>query len=271
MSAGPKVESTLQIMVDDLEASIKSRLPDAIEIANRVDHFSDVRGLLAHCEQNPDSIEHIVSATAVAELFYTIKEGILADDVVDEEELEVTRELLSMCLYRYTWLDAYGRFEPLVDNEELKDLLGTWEMDETLLGGNFDGGAAVLPLAKLVMIVCILNQDISLHNRLTQMSLLVGKLIVATGGIEHGEREFLDNLSNQRDAERGLVLEYIEESSSSRSVAGFTSLRGTEREDFEEAIAPEKALQEAMTELDALIPHFPDELPDFGMQFAPTL
>ena len=251
MSIGTKIESLLDLIISDVVSLFETQPDDFSLITNSMDNLADLRPLMKYCSQNPDPI---IGAAAIADVMLLIRMSILADDEVELDELEVARDVLSECLHRYSWIDNYQRYCPLIDATEAGDLLFTWGKDDGLLGGDFENGSVKLPFSKLIMVASILARNTEIHDRHTQVILLIAKLIVSSGGVNSEEREFLQTVKDWRDEERASLIDMFP--AAGKVKLGHDSAR-TKADDQElladEPINPERALTEALNELNELV------------------
>lgn len=255
MSYSQKVEMLTTQLVDSVTEILRPNLDQAVLLADRVKWFEDDREFVHWLRKNSADDDGFVAAIAstasVSDLFHVIKQAILADDEVEDDELELAMDLLRNVIHRYTWLDSYSRFEPLVDSSEVRDLLGIWENDSGFLGGKADEGAVVMPFATLVMLACMLKGDAKLHDTLTQTTLLVAKMIISAGGVGEEEQKFQDSLKEHRSRERQVinnVLEALQSSSSSGNAKP-----GNAADITVDTLTPAKALDESLKDLQALV------------------
>jgi hypothetical protein len=254
MSYSEKIESLTSQLVDSVTEILQPNLDDAVALADRVKWFEDDRDFLKWLHKqasDSDTFVSLVASTAsVSDLFHAIKQAILADNEVEDDELEMAMDLLKNVIHRYAWLEEYSRFDPLVDSSEVRDLLGVWEDDTRFLGGNSREGAVVMPFATLVMLACMIKGDAKLHNTFTQMTLLVTKMILSAGGVDDDERKFQENFKEHRDRERGVinnVLETLKARATGKPTAGNAADITVDES------TPAKSLEESLRELDALV------------------
>ena len=172
--------------------------------------FADIAPLVAMWEDDPEMLANCVLAASCAEVLDTLHSSILADDILDDDELAIAFDILSSVSYRYTWIDAYSRFEPLTGGDEVLEFIEQWEEDDGILGGHFSEGAIFRPFAQLVMIASIINQDVSLYNRFAQITLVISKLVIAVGGIDASEKQFMAESKSEMDAYQQFVISAIE-------------------------------------------------------------
>jgi len=258
MSYSAKIESLTTLLVDKVSDVLKSRMPEASQLADEIKWFEDEREFIAwirdETKKSPTFIDLIASTAAVADLFHTIKRSILADGQVDDEELEIAMDLLRDVIHRYAWIDDYKKFDPLVDASEVRDLLGIWEHDEHYLGGNYEGGAVLMPFSSLVMLAAMIKGDTSLHDTFTQATMLIAKLILSAGGTDQAEQEFQSELKEHRGRERELIDLVIErQKSSSTGKASASATLGNAADITVETLTPARALEESLKELDNLV------------------
>jgi len=263
MSYSAKIESLSTQLVESVVGVLKPHLDRAVELGNELKYFEGDRQFLAWIQElsndesgvrtpeDTDAAVQLIAETAsVAELFDVIKRAILADDEVEEDELELAMDLLKGVIHRYTWIQNYQRFDPLVDSSEVRDLLSTWEQDRGYLGGNYEEGAVLMPFATLVMLACIIKGDPRLHDTFSQMTMLVAKMIVSAGGVGEEEQAFQNGLKQQRSKERGIVDAAID--SVRKSTTGKPSA-GNPADITADTQTPAKAMEQSLKELEDLV------------------
>lgn len=258
MSIGPKVESALAVLTDEVIDALRSSPHMTRMLLRTIETLTDATPLIAVWEDDPTLIEHCVLAASCADVLYTLKSSILADELVDNDELAIAYDILSHCSYRYTWLGAYSHFEPLSGPDEVGTFLGCWEEDNDVLGGDYAGGAIIRPFSRLVTLASIITHDISLYNRFAQVTMLIAKLIVTVDGIDAAERQFLLGTRNLLDAEQQLVSIAIETADShsvtEQSCAENSELCQVDTDKSDgQAESPDVSLKAAMDELNSLI------------------
>jgi len=249
MSIGTKIESLLEIIVNDVVRLIKSQSEQFRATADRIDTFSDIRPLLRIYKEIPD---RIIGAAALSELLCLIRAAILADDEIESDELEVANGVLSVCFYRYLRLGSYkySQFAGLSSGSQVLELLGEWGKDSDLLGGDFKNGAIIFPLKSLVHISSIVTQNTAIHDRYSQIMLMAARLIIAAGGITYSEQAYFiklkHSLEEERDALTGLLLGI-------GCKPDHASSNELELTNQENEIPPDRALAEALAELKNLV------------------
>jgi Holliday junction resolvasome RuvABC ATP-dependent DNA helicase subunit len=258
MSYSAKIESLTSLLVDNVLGVLKSRMPEAAQLADEINWFKDDRQFIAWTrDKSKDDFNFltiIVSTAAVADLFHTIKKSILADGQVEDDELEIAMDLLKGVVHRYAWLDDYKKFDPLVDASEVRDLLGVWEDDSNFLGGNYENGAILMPFATLVMLATMLKGDVSLHDSFTQATMLIAKMVLSAGGVDQAEQAFQNELKEHRGRERQLIEAVIEKrQSSSTGKASASTTPGNAADITVDTLTPARALEESLKELDNLV------------------
>ena len=257
MSYGAKVETLSTLLVDAVTNILTPRMQDAVSLADNLDYFEDERRFVTwlqeKAEDNDTFVATVVSTAVVSDLLRMIRGSILADDEVAPNELKLAMDLLSDVIHRYAWLDDYKKFDPLIDQSEVFDLLSEWEEDSGWLGGNFKDGATFDPFAHLLMLACMIKGDTSLHDTFTQVSLLVAKMILSAGGTDSDEQKFLDNLKEYRNNERNIIVGGIEalKKNSGGNIGAVT--RGNPADITVDAMTPAKSLENSLKELEALV------------------
>jgi Holliday junction resolvasome RuvABC ATP-dependent DNA helicase subunit len=257
MSYSAKIDSLTTLLVDTVTAILLPRMEEAVQIASDVKWFEDDRPFIAwvreKAKENDAVVNLIVSTAVVADLFHTIKQSILADDQIDDEELAIAMDLLKGVIHRYAWVSDYKKFDPLVDPSEVRDLLAMWEQDEAFLGGKYEEGAVLMPFATLVMLASILKGDVSLHDSFTQATMLIAKIVLSSGGMDAAEQKFQDGLKEHRGRERKLVEIVIEERQGPLAGRQAAPTAGNAADITVDTPSPARALEESLKELDNLV------------------
>jgi hypothetical protein len=257
MSYGAKVATLSTQLVDAVTSILTPRLQDAATIADNLDYFEDHRPFvdwLQHeAKDDDDFVGVVVSTAVVSDLFRMVKGSILADDSIEADELRLAMDLLSDVIHRYAWIENYKKFDPLVDPSEVVDLLGMWEKDSAWLGGNYDGGATFDPFARLLMLACMIKGDASLHDTFTQVTMLVAKMILSSGGTDSEEQKFQESLKAYRSEERGVINTVIEALKKNSGGNAGVITRGNPADITVDTMTPAKALEDSLKELEALV------------------
>ena len=155
----------------------------------------------------------VIELASIAEVLKVIRNAILADDEIGEDELEMAREVLEHSIYRLSFLDDYSDFEALLDGQEVLDLLSQWGKDDSFYGGaHTQAGVLHSPLRDLAMAATLVSGDMSIFETVSQVILLVSRLIISSDGISYEEREYLDKLTasyrNMQEAVQNLMESY---------------------------------------------------------------
>ena len=202
-----KVEEALKLIVDETTAAVL-RFPNVVQkMGNEVPGFSELLPPLLSQFENESQTTLLISAASISDLLYLMKQAILVDDAVTGEELDAAQKLLSGSFYRFSCLDEYTQFQPLVDGSELGSVISTWEKDASVLGGDVEHGALVEPFSKLVMLASLVTNDIGIHDRFTQVTLLIAKLILRADGVSASEQKWLQAINQGRANQREVVVE----------------------------------------------------------------
>lgn len=255
MSTGHKIESSIGLIAGEVAEALRYSLADARFLAKNDDTFNSLVSILDICIRDETNIAPCVSAAAISDLLHVIKQSILADGDVDVDEIALARDALSECSYRYTWLDSYTHLEPLVTDEEVHEFLRVWEQDSDFFGGNYEDGACCRPFSELVMVVSIITRDVSLHDRLYQVLMLIAKMILSVGGIDDSERELLDLYQRRQVAERELIDIYIRIAHNSDEEETETSLVDSVALSTDSFVkeSPDEALSQSLEKLGSMI------------------
>jgi len=262
MSYGAKVETLSTLLVDAVTNILTPRMQEVASIYSNLftaDGFKAQRRFIKWFHEfqetdpaTPADVSLIVSTALVSELFDLIKSSILGDDSVDDDELCHAMDLLSNVIHRYAWLDNYQQYDPLVDPSEITELLTTWGKDSGWFGGNYKEGAIPNPFATLLILACIIKGDASLHDTFTQVTMLLTKIILSSGGIDIQEQNFQNSIKELRNTERRLIDILIKgEKNSSGNAAAVT--RGNPADITFDTLTPAKALEDSLKELEALV------------------
>ena len=255
MSVGTKIESLIDIAVTEVEAAYQSMPKHFAAIVRSVESYADLIPIFDLIEESGHS-DWLFSAAAVAELFDTIKDASLADGYVSVSELQIAKDLIEPCIHRYAWMHAYKQFHPLIDTDEVHDLLGTWEKDHSFFGGDFENGAVAYPFLRLVTVASCVTRNIALYDRAARTTTLIAKLVVSTGGIDEDEQKFLDSVTQRSNNAREVVVSMIhamDSSDDSGSAAGNGEATANSTVVTEDVITPDRALSEAMKDLHELV------------------
>lgn len=257
MSYGAKVATLSTHLINAVASILTPRLQDAVTLADGLDVFEDKRRFVTWLQQTAkkeDNFISIVTSTAVvSDLFQMIKDSILADDSIETDELRLAMDLLTDVIHRYTWLDNYKQFDPLVDPTEVTRLLRTWENDSGWLGGNYREGAVLEPFATLLMLACMIKGDVSLHDTFTQVTMLVATMILSAGGTDSAEQNFHNSLKEHRNRERTILNIAIKELHNDSSSNADAVMRGNPADIMVDTMTPAKALEDSLAELEALV------------------
>ena len=249
MSIGTKIDSLLEIIVNDVATLFEMQFERIRTLSDRIDSYADIRPLLTICKGN---LKQTIGAAAFSELLRLIHTSMMADCKIDSGELEVAKEILSVCVYRNSWRDnqKYKRFTPLVSGSQVMGLMDVWTKDGGLLGGDFRNGAIMFPFQRLVHISSIVTQDVTIHDRFSQIMLMAVKLVIESGGITHSEHEFFVKLKACFDEQRDSLMQFLKGSDSKPD--RFTST-GFDSINQENEIPPDQVLTEALAELKNLV------------------
>lgn len=252
MRIGEKIANLLNLALDELLQAYQSKSMIFESMSHREGVFNEWRPLLAFISQNGIA-DRVFSAAAIAEIFDTIKDSILADGNADASEFKMAFEVLQPIIHDYTWIDGYERFFPLVMANEIPVLLGQWEKDNSPLGGCFDDGAIECPFLKIVMMAALISQDISVYDSAMRVMTVVAKLIVSAGGVGYQEEQYLLSQQERIGKYRNVLEGTIHTRKQSENTQG-----AVEGDDGVATISTleerhEVVLEGALKELDALV------------------
>ena len=210
MSKGLKVESLLKVACTEILQVYEGNRGDFHSLVEECEVLDSVQPLLGTLSKHPLVVIELAS---IAEVLKVIRNAILADDEIGEDELEMAREVLEHSIYRLSFLDDYSDFEALLDGQEVLDLLSQWGKDDSFYGGaHTQAGVLHSPLRDLAMAATLVSGDMSIFETVSQVILLVSRLIISSDGISYEEREYLDKLTasyrNMQEAVQNLMESY---------------------------------------------------------------
>jgi AAA+ superfamily predicted ATPase len=249
MSVGTKIDSLLEIIVNDIAALFESQFENIRTTAVELDKFSDIRPLLSICKGNP---RQVIGAAAFSELICMTLRAAFADKHLQDDEADVSKDIFSACIYRYSWRDhnKYGQFSPFANRSQVLDLMCTWSKDQSLLGGDFQNGAILFPCHEMVIISSIVTRDMTLYDRFTQIMLLVIRLVLETGGVTQSENDLFMKQKKRYDDERLLLVQSLRPGSDNPACP---SPQGLSVASHEDELSPDQVLREALAELKNLV------------------
>ena len=256
MSYGQKIKGFLDQLVPSVVEILEPNFDKAIRQANALSCYEDYREFYNWLKKvvfdagKLNTFGVFVSAAFVSDIMQTIKQAILADNEVEDEELELALDLLRDVISEFSWQEGYEHFDPLIDLEEVRDLLETWENDKFYLGGNYREGAVVFPFSHFVVLACILNRDTNLHDTFTQMTLLITKIILSLGGIDENERTLHNKIKEYRFNESQLIKAVLNDN---KNLLPMNTSDGNSVNISNEAPDPKKTLEESIKDLETLV------------------
>lgn len=252
MSNSEKLESMLEFLCNDVYEVFSANLDMVRQLVDRGRLPDLCHDLIEFAISDQGAqLKSIIEASAVSDVVRVIRQSLLADGIIDNEELAIGAEILQKSLHRYCWLEGYQQFRYARKADELQDFLIQWEEDPSLLGGATLDGALLNPLAKLVCLACIIDGSIQLFRTYSQVLKLTAKLILDQCGVTNDERNYFADLKD--------LLSELEASISSdlaSAAEGSTNQNQTKQSKpitESSQLKPEDALQQGLDELNALI------------------
>ncbi len=239
---GEKVDNLLEITVDAVFNELSSRISSAKQFAVRNSLFQGIATLL---DENTSILQRNISAAAAAEVFQLITSGAHADGKIDEAELATARNVLSVCIRRLSHIPEYAAFCPLADRASTRKVLEIYRNTSDIRGAT---GETVF--YRLALLAAVIAQRTDILDSYFAAATVVGKLIVASGGVTREEQLFLNGLySKQIDAHRRVAKFASQSIPTSPTATGTSTNPDLEKNDN----APDTALKEALAELNSLI------------------
>ena len=252
MNTASKVESMLEFMCSDVYDHIASHLREASEIIEAQECLTDMHDLFHEAlEDGCSNLEAIIQAAAVSDVLSILVHSVLADGVVEVDELSRAAEVLEASIHRYAWLPYYQRFTYLSDADDTDQLLRQWTGDSSWLGGNWDGGAIYRPFERFTILACLISNSPSLYHMYKKVVLLIAQLVLETDGWTQSEREFFEELSQTLSGTESNLAGVMSENRSARP--GSVLEQEPARPDVPVRLKPEQALSDGLEELHALV------------------
>lgn len=251
MNAAAKIESMLELMHSDIYEVLANNLEEGAQLVHEYSSLEDIRELFdLAAKNNGQNLSAVLNAASMSDVFYLVVQAILADDEVEQDELEASAELVSRSLYRYCWLDSYAKFKYVIDGDDMRDLLSTWQNDSSLLGGNRNGGAILRPFNDFALLASLISGSPDVYSMYVKASLLIAKIVLEAGGVSSAEQDFYNDLAaSLRRTEETLV--NMDTSSETDPRSGHIQEGGLAK--TQNQLAPDEALDEGLTELHALV------------------
>jgi len=247
-----KLESMLEFMCTDVYDAISSNLDLANRYVKELDVFADIRDLYKVAAKNRgESLHGVIQAASLSDVFFIISQAVLADDEVEDDEMEAAAELLSESMHRYCWINDYKKFAYLSDGSDALSLLAQWSKDENWLGGDREAGAILRPFSDFAILACFISDSPALFQMYVKSLKLIAKCILESAGVGRSEQRFYDDLVESLEKTENSVREAVESPDHTSS--------SDELEDSEKTVekstklSAEDALREGIDELKALV------------------
>lgn len=252
MSFANKLESLLELMCSDVYDSISKNMGEAKRYVADLSIFEEIRDVFAFATKNRgENLRPVVNAAAMSDVFFIICQSILADDEVEDDELEAVAEILSECLHRYCWISDYQEFSFLADADDARNLLAQWSHDSNWLGGDRNNGAIFRPFSDFVVLACFVNGSSDLFHTYSQSLKLIAKNVLESNGVGTGEQQFYNDLVDSLDNTERAVREATD---SVEEKHGREEISGAQRtSDKSTDLMPSDALKQGIEELKALV------------------
>ena len=252
MNQAKKLESMLEFMCSDVYDAISSNLDLANRYVNDLDVFSDIRELFKFAAKNRgESLQAIIQAASLSDVLFIISQSVLADNEVEDDEMEAAAKLLSESLHRYCWIKDYNKYAYLTDGSDALCLLAQWSNDGNWLGGDREAGAILRPFSDFTILACFISDSPSLFQMYVKSLKLIAKCILESDGVGRSEQKFYDDLVASLEKTEKAVREAVESPDHTDS--------NDELEDSEKTVekstklSADDALKEGIEELKALV------------------
>jgi AAA+ superfamily predicted ATPase len=247
-----KLESMLEFMCTDVYDAISSNLDLANRYVKELNVFADIRELFKVAAKNRGELLHnILQAASLSDVFFIISQSVLADDEVEDDEMEAAADLLSESMHRYCWINDYEKFAYLSDGSDALSLLSQWSKDGNWLGGDREAGAILRPFSDFAILACFISDSSALFQMYVKSLKLIAKCILESNGVGRAEQQFYVDLVESLEKTENAVREAVETPSHTSP--------NDELEDSEKTLekstklSAEEALKEGIDELKALV------------------
>ena len=187
MSSASKIESMLSFLCEEVSSVLLQNRSLAEQYATEMAFSDSFDQQFELAMSREGALELVVSTLAFSDFLELVYRGILADDVVDEDELETAANLIAESVYRISWYEGYESFKYLVDGEDARKLLVTWMEDTSCLGGagiEDNGGS----FHNFVSIASMIEGSSALMLTYKKVYLLILKLTLDSGGLNSQEQ-----------------------------------------------------------------------------------
>jgi AAA+ superfamily predicted ATPase len=242
----------LEFMCSDVHGVIAANVEVARNYVEGIDALKDLRDVFRFAtKDNCRFLENIVRAASMSDVYWVLCQSILADDDVEDDELEEAADLLSESLERYCWMKDYEKFQYVTDGDDVRELLSQWQEDASWLGGNRKEGAILRPFSDFVFVASLMSDSPSLYQIYVKAMLLIAKLILEANGVAAAEQEFYDNLSESLHNTETVLSEVVASKSGSGDSDGIKTEENGD--DKSTRLSPPEALEQGLSELASLV------------------
>lgn len=253
MSNATKIESMLEFMCDDVCNVIASNLEIASIYVDKLSYLKDIEDAFElAAKDNGKNIKMIVDASSISDIFWVLCHSILADDDVEDAELEQAADLIKDSLYRYCWLKDYKKYKYLSDADDARNLLSQWQNDASWFGGDKKKGAIVRPFNDFVILACFIEESPALYQMYSKTLLLIARIILESDGVTTDEQAFYDSLSSSLYETESFVRMAVVSSNSSEDGNLEEDTSQSEQTEIRQ-LKPEDALKQGLEDLNFLV------------------
>ncbi len=252
MNHAPKLESILEFMTSDAYAVISSKIDLATQCVDEIDALSSIRKLFSgSVRTSTDSLLLTLKAASLSDVLYVLGESILADDEIEDAELDVAATLLSESMHRYSWLSAYEKHLQLKNGLDVTSLIVQWRRDGGWLGGDFGDGAILRPFMGFTILACFISDSPALFQTYVKSMKLIAKCILESNGMSRAEHEFYETLSASLDGLESALCETLRRSRPTKGIPE-TDPHG-ETLELPKSLSCDDLLNEGLAELNSLV------------------
>jgi len=247
-----KLESMLEFMCTDVYDAISSNLDLANRYVKELDVFADIRDLFKVAAKNRgESLHAVIQAASISDVLFIISQSALADDELEDDEMEAAAELLSESMHRYCWIIDYKKFAYLSDGSDALSLLAQWSKDGNWLGGDREAGAILRPFSDFAILACFISDSPALFQMYVKSLKLIAKCILESDGVGRSEQRFYDDLVESLEKTENAVREAV---ASPDHTSSSDELEDSQKTiDKSTKLSAEDALKEGIDELKALV------------------
>ena len=215
----------------------------------------------------PHILANVLNVSLVSTIARAVHIAILADGIVEPDELERAVEILGGIIGRYTNVfdDDYGEFE-FLDEDNVEDFLIQFTNDGTNFGGGDD--SPLFTFARFAISTCLgifleertknldkakkeVTQYYDVYAKLIEK---IMKYILVSGGLDPDEKKKYDLVINMHQSVKNLIHALVNVVLAREEGSQDESEKEKEEDDEdEETETPEVALKKAVHELDNMI------------------